>query len=53
MEKTLTIHEPKTKGTLKLIKDRNNSKAIKFSVEIDNEGFNGFIFIKDLKELIK
>ena len=50
---TQTIYEPISKGLIRLIKPRENSKGIMIQVKLDNNGFECFIPKEQLEELLK
>jgi hypothetical protein len=50
---TLTIHEAKSGGIIRMIKKRKNSKFIDLVVALDHYGFTTQIEIKQLKEFIE
>jgi hypothetical protein len=49
---TLNIYDQETKGSIKMVKRRKNSKFIKVSVDVDNYGFLVEIPKEQLEELL-
>ena len=50
---TLNIIDQASKGRIKMIKPRKNSKFIKVSIDVDNYGFLVEIPKEDLERLLK
>ena len=51
--KTLNIHDFASKGRIRMVKPRKNSKFIKVSVDVDSYGFIVEIPKEQLEELLK
>jgi hypothetical protein len=53
MIKTLNIYDAESKGKIRIINPRKNSKVLNIEVKLDNYGFNITILKESMEEILK